>query len=724
MKPTETSDPMVTPTIDDPLLAWPSSRLGEAIGALALRSGLGPRHVHPPSFEWGREGENVDAWISSTSRFLGIEAKSVSCRYPELGNLLHRSGPSLIRLPAKDEPRFLLLLRASSRDAHLLANDLTTRRVPLREIGRALAREIEPPVKESVERLLDRAGIAGKRREKAVSIMVSERLAQAVIGDCWLLRLPLGAKFSRLARQARLPHYLAAFSGLHLVVYLLWIFSWYLIGRGALEGRLDWGWLVGWALVLITLMPLRMLSSWIQALLVVGSGALVKQRLLQGALRLEPDEIRHQGTGHHLGRVLESEAVERLALTGGFLTLVAGIELVVAAFILRMGAGGMGHALVLVAWMALVFLLAWRYYMQRRNWTELRLDISHDLIEKMVGYRTRLAQQRPERWHDGEDETLARYLDLSALMDRSAAIMAAVPRGWMIVGLAGLSPAFVSGHVTLARLAVGLGAMILVYRSLVKLVDGLTALTDAVIAWRKVADLFHAAAREEVPGDPTVGIELTSAESARPVSGSPSPILEATSLVFRYPNRGEPVLRGCSFRVHAGDRILLESPSGGGKSTLVSLLNGLRSPDSGLILFHGLDHQSLGKEGWTRRLATAPQFHENHVITETFAFNLLMARRWPPQPEDLDEAEELCRELGLGELLDNMPAGMLQMVGDTGWQLSHGEKSRLFLARALLQGAELVLLDESFAALDPDNLRQALHCVLERAPTLMVIAHP
>jgi ATP-binding cassette subfamily B protein len=67
---------------------------------------------------------------------------------------------------------------------------------------------------------------------------------------------------------------------------------------------------------------------------------------------------------------------------------------------------------------------------------------------------------------------------------------------------------------------------------------------------------------------------------------------------------------------------------------------------------------------------------------------------------------------------------MLQMVGDMGWQLSHGEKSRLFLARALLQGAELVLLDESFAALDPDNLRQALHCALERAPTLMVIAHP
>ena len=300
-------------------------------------------------------------------------------------------------------------------------------------------------MKQSVEHLLDRAGISGKRRDKAISTMVSERLATSVIGDCWLLRLPPSVPFSRLARQARLARYLTAFSGLHIIDYLLWIFSWYLIGRGALEGRLDWGWLAGWALILLTLTPLRMLKGWYQALLAVGTGALVKQRLLQGALHLEPDEIRHQGAGHHLGRVIESEAVERLALAGGFLTLVAGLELFIATLILPRGAGGLFQVLLFVAWLALVLLLARRYYKQRRTWAELRLSISHDLIEKMVGYRTRLAQQRPEHWHEGEDETLARYLDLSVQMDRSAALMAAVPRGWMIVGLLGLAPTFVSG---------------------------------------------------------------------------------------------------------------------------------------------------------------------------------------------------------------------------------------------------------------------------------------
>ena len=90
----------------------------------------------------------------------------------------------------------------------------------------------------------------------------------------------------------------------------------------------------------------------------------------------------------------------------------------------------------------------------------------------------------------------------------------------------------------------------------------------------------------------------------------------------------------------------------------------------------------------------------------------------------LEEAEALCRELGLGELVDRMPAGLLQMVGEGGWRLSHGQKSRLFLARALLQPAGLVVLDESFGALDPESLGQALECTLRRASTLLVIAHP
>ena len=53
-----------------------------------------------------------------------------------------------------------------------------------------------------------------------------------------------------------------------------------------------------------------------------------------------------------------------------------------------------------------------------------------------------------------------------------------------------------------------------------------------------------------------------------------------------------------------------------------------------MLLLDGVDRASLGVERWSRLVATAPQFHENHVFTETFAFNLLMGREWPPAPED------------------------------------------------------------------------------------------
>jgi ATP-binding cassette subfamily B protein len=84
----------------------------------------------------------------------------------------------------------------------------------------------------------------------------------------------------------------------------------------------------------------------------------------------------------------------------------------------------------------------------------------------------------------------------------------------------------------------------------------------------------------------------------------------------------------------------------------------------------------------------------------------------------------MCEELGLEPLLERMPSGMMQMVGETGWQLSHRERSRIFLARALLQKAPLTILDESFAALDPETLEICLACVLRRADTRLVIAHP
>ncbi len=699
------------------LPSWPRARLGEGLKALARKSALplssktsNEAPPEPPVAE-----ENLSGWVDAASRWLGVEVTVLSLPYPELSDFLRAGGPAIVRI---SDDRFVLLVSTSGRRLKVLGEDSRVHRVRRDDMARALEQRIGATADREVDALL--GGVSLSAPEKARAHMIEERLHDHTIEDIWLLRTRLGASVAEDVKQSRVVAFFAAFVGAYLIDYSLFIASWWLIGRGALGGQIDWGWLAAWALLFATMLPFRMLATWYEGRTAVAAGGLLKQRLLLGAMRLDPDETRQDGVGRHLARVLESEAVESLSMSGGLLSAAASMELVIATVILAFGSGGLVHSFLLAVTVGVCYLVGWRYYVKRRAWTAARFRISEDVLERMVGHRTRLAQLRPESRHEREDESLATYQEDAREADRVYGLLSVAKRVWLPIGLIGLAPSFIAGDATLGRLAVALGGTILAARALQKLADGLADLLDAAIAWQRVAPLFHAASRATAPGDPNV-LSLTRRQSA---SAPGRTLLEVKDLSYRYPSRSEPVIRGTSFGIKTGDRVLLTSPSGGGKSTLIALINGLRPPATGTLLLDGVDRLSLGAEAWTRKIATAPQFHENHVFTEVFAFNLLMGRRWPPTAEDWREAEELCRELGLGELLDKMPGGMNQIVGDTGWRLSHGERSRLYLARALLQGSELVLLDESFAALDPDNLRQALLCARERAESLVVIAHP
>jgi ATP-binding cassette subfamily B protein len=214
-------------------------------------------------------------------------------------------------------------------------------------------------------------------------------------------------------------------------------------------------------------------------------------------------------------------------------------------------------------------------------------------------------------------------------------------------------------------------------------------------------------------------------ERAPQVERGDRPLVRFDALSLRYAAHAPAALRRCSEEIRAGDRVLLEGPSGGGKSTLAVVLAGLRAADEGAVWLRGEKSEDVPFDAWRARIVLVPQFHDNHILTESLLFNLLLGRRWPPTPADVDDATEVCNTLGLGPLVARMPQGLAQMVGDSGWTLSHGERSRVFLARSLLQErVELIILDESFAALDPETLRLVYQGVVASAPTLLVIAHP
>ena len=724
--------------VDLNLLAWPVSRLGELLDNLARRGKLFPRSVlipQPPDSLAEKSDEAIGRWLDVAAGMLELEADPVQLLYSEIEDFICQAGPAILRIPGEaqsSDPRLLALVKCKSKRAYFLTPDLKIRRVSILTVRDAFAASLEEPLNANVSLLLQEAEVPTNRQPYAKRAILLEQLGNARIEGGWLLRLSPGSAMWKQFRYAHLLGPLLALFGLFLVQQALIIVSWWVIGRGVFQGHFDMGWITAWAILLFATIPLQLMINDTQGSLSIGAGAVFKQRLIYGALKLEPEEIRHQGMGQFLGRVMESEAVEMLALNGGLNAVLAIVQLATAAIVLSMGAGGPLSALILLAWAGIALVMIWQYARKTRNWTEIYQDMTNDLVERMVGHRTRLAQEDRRHWHDEEDIILDRYLKSSYELDQHGLrISAFISRGWLVVGLSMVAVLFVLYPSSISKLAVSLGGVLLASRALGQLAGGAQSMVGLWIAWRQVGPLFQAAQR---PRD-SQALDFVFSPETGQADENPQrlvivgdndkqPLISARDLTFRYRSPGPPVLEYLHLQINQGERVLLEGPSGGGKSTLAALLTGLRVPESGSLLLWGYDRQILGGEEWRRRVVMAPQFQENHVFAETFAFNLLMGRRWPPTQQDLEDAEEICRELGLGELIDRMPSGLQQMVGENGWQLSHGERSRLFIARTLLQGADMIILDESFGALDPENLERALSTVLRRAPTLVVIAHP
>jgi ATP-binding cassette subfamily B protein len=701
-------------------LAWPVTDLGKALELLARASALCPRSGAPLPSPPPRIDTNRDAlgrWVEQACRRLDLEAEPTEIAYNAVERSLCHAGPALLMLPGPNGASFLALVETGRRVAVVLGRDGRRHRVRINELEARLREGVDAPLAPMVQTLLVEAGIAAVRRPRAGLAILRDQIGSAPIATCWLLRLRPDAPFWQHVRQALLMRHLMIFSVAYVATACVGVAAWWIVGRAALEGRFDAGTLFAWTVLLLMLVPLGLVAAWSQGVFAIGAAGLLKLRLLHGALRLEPDATRHQGVGQNLARVMESESIESLMLAAGFAALATGVDLLLTAAIF-VAASLFVHLVLFLVTLLITSALAWWYFKRLQEWTAARLNMTQDLVERMVGHRTRLAQEPSTRWHEGEDELLESYLVLSSRMDRTGLVIAAVPRCWMMLGMLALAPSFVTAQSSPGMLAVSLGGILLSFGALGKLTSTFAYVAGAAIAWKQVKPLLEAARQPEAAGCADLVPSVSRARASQS-----DPLVIAKDITFRFPDRAEPALQDCSFRISHGDRVHLSGPSGSGKSTLVSLLTGLRTPESGLLLLDGLDRATLGANAWRRRVVAAPQFHENHVFNESLAFNLLMGRRWPPSPEDLELAEAVCRRLQLGDLLDRMPGGLFQLVGETGWQLSHGERSRVFMARAILQGADLALLDESFAELDPENLRHCLTEVAELSGTLVVVAH-
>ncbi|MFD4770359.1 ABC transporter ATP-binding protein [Streptomyces niveus] len=245
------------------------------------------------------------------------------------------------------------------------------------------------------------------------------------------------------------------------------------------------------------------------------------------------------------------------------------------------------------------------------------------------------------------------------------------------------------------------------------LVAGLGMLQQGLGAVGRIEQVGRMPIEDDVDGagaDGSVGVGRWDGKDAPPV--------EFRGVHFSYPDRS-PALRGISFTVRGGTQSALVGLSGAGKTTMFALLQRFYEPAAGRILIGGVDIATLPRAEVRRRIAYVEQ--ESPVMAGTIEDNLTYAA------SDVTDEEiaEVLRLTRLDSLIERLPDGLRTEVGSRGVALSGGERQRLAIARALLRGPEVLLLDEATAQLDANNeraLREAVEQAARRC-TVLLIAH-
>ena len=208
----------------------------------------------------------------------------------------------------------------------------------------------------------------------------------------------------------------------------------------------------------------------------------------------------------------------------------------------------------------------------------------------------------------------------------------------------------------------------------------------------------------------TVGSKVISAQGP----------IKFSNVTFAYPTRpAVTIFNGLDFEIPSGSNVCIVGPSGGGKSTVASLLLRFYNPNSGSITINGVDISKMNVKSLRRRIGMVAQ--EPVLFSGTIAENIAYGKPSASEAQIIAAAKKAnCGFIG------DFPDGLETQVGARGAQLSGGQKQRIAIARALLKDPDILLLDEATSALDAESetlVNSALAELLKGRSTTISIAH-
>ncbi|HEY0659205.1 MAG TPA: ATP-binding cassette domain-containing protein, partial [Pyrinomonadaceae bacterium] len=231
-------------------------------------------------------------------------------------------------------------------------------------------------------------------------------------------------------------------------------------------------------------------------------------------------------------------------------------------------------------------------------------------------------------------------------------------------------------------------------------------LNKAFAAARDVWDVLD---KEEILSEKPYAVEL------KPLLNK----IKLESVSFNYQNSDKKILQSISLEIPKGSVIALVGESGGGKSSLIKLIQRLYDPTAGAIFWDGTDLRDARILSLKKQIALVTQ--ETVLFNETIRYNISYGN---PAATDA-EVREAARIAFANEFIEELPQGYDTFVGERGIFLSGGQRQRIAIARAVLINAPVLILDEATSALDAESERlvQKALANLMRDKTSIVIAH-
>jgi ATP-binding cassette subfamily B protein len=440
----------------------------------------------------------------------------------------------------------------------------------------------------------------------------------------------------------------------------------------------------------------------------------VRRGLFSHVIRLPMPFFHSTPTGDVMSRMTNDLSAVWLFLGPGLLTLIGTTVswLMAIAFMLRISPSLTGVSLLLAPFVVLLSREYGRAFHRRhRSVQESLAAMNATLQENVSGIRLVKAFAMEDR----EEERFSRecreyYRHNLAVSRTSAAFHAAIG----LVAGSGVALLLYLGGRAVVRGELTLGGFV-AFNAYLAMLSFPTMAMGWVINLFQRGDAAMGRINEflRIPAEP--GEEASPAGGSappgrpRPAAGAgPAPaLLEVRGLSFAHEGGGRgPALRDVSFSVRQGEVLGLVGPTGGGKSTLLSLLLGFYPVPRGTILWEGVDAAEIPLPERRRRVALVAQ--DPFLFSESILDNICFGRE-ENDPGAARRAAALARILGE---VEEMPRGFATVVGERGISLSGGQKQRATIARALCSGAPFLLLDDALSAVDAETEREIFEGIL------------